>query len=208
MHRRCLKRQLTASRRHVFEATCDVPADDYEKTRYGITGACVLIPRCELVTPWRGGLPRIAAYVVSVAWYRAAQASRSLMNSPATARRRSRLGLGKSKSPFGEAFLGFYADRLGCYCPACQQAWADKFGGEIPRSPFPDSKAKRQFILWRIRRWNEVHAEMKDALNEHHRVRAVHMCVSSLWISSKFFLVFQEQVLVLFVKMIVYPSNP
>ncbi|MDY7010707.1 MAG: hypothetical protein SVV80_08145 [Planctomycetota bacterium] len=75
-----------------------------------------------------------------------------------------------------EALLGFYVDRLGCYCPVCREAWRAEFGGEIPRPPFGNAEAKRQFTLWRIRRWNEVHAEMKVALNEHHRVRAVHLC--------------------------------
>ncbi len=78
-----------------------------------------------------------------------------------------------------EALLGLHSDQLGCYCPVCREAWRAEFGGEIPRPPFSDPDAKRHFILWRIRRWNDVHAMMKSALNEHHHVRAVHLTTPS-----------------------------
>ncbi len=78
-----------------------------------------------------------------------------------------------------EALLGIHADQLGCYCPVCREDWRAEFGGEIPRPPFADAETKRQFILWRIRRWNDVHAMMKSALNEHHHVRAVHLTTPS-----------------------------
>ncbi|MCK4623776.1 MAG: beta-galactosidase trimerization domain-containing protein [Phycisphaerae bacterium] len=78
-----------------------------------------------------------------------------------------------------EALLGLQSDQLGCYCKVCREAWRGEFGGDIPMPPFADPETKRQFILWRIRRWNDVHAMMKSVLNEHHNVRAVHLTTPS-----------------------------
>jgi len=72
-----------------------------------------------------------------------------------------------------EALWGFQVDQLACYCPVCQQAWRNRFGGEIPRHPFENQQQKVQFVRWRFERWNQVHAEMKDACNIHHPVRTV-----------------------------------
>lgn len=72
-----------------------------------------------------------------------------------------------------EAYLGFGPDKLACYCPVCAGAWADEFGGEIPRPPFRDPGEKARFVNWRFRRWNAVHAEMKRVLCHDHAVRAV-----------------------------------
>ncbi len=72
-----------------------------------------------------------------------------------------------------EAYLGFGPDKLACYCPVCAGAWADEFGGKIPRPPFRDPAEKARFVTWRFRRWNAVHAEMKLVLCRDHAVRAV-----------------------------------
>ena len=76
-----------------------------------------------------------------------------------------------------EAYLGFGVNRIACYCQTCQKAWRDEFDEEMPKPPFDDRDVKQRFFDWRFRRWNHVHATMKQALNENHRVRAVFLTV-------------------------------
>lgn len=72
-----------------------------------------------------------------------------------------------------EAYLGFSERQVACYCPTCAAEWQRESGEAMPLPPFPDRDARTRFVSWRLRRWNEVHARMKEALNADHRVQAV-----------------------------------
>ena len=57
----------------------------------------------------------------------------------------------------------------GCYCSLCRAEYRAEMGGDMP-SISEASEAKwrapewRQFIGWRMERWNRVHGEMRDAV--------------------------------------------
>lgn len=76
-----------------------------------------------------------------------------------------------------EATFGANEGVVGCYCHVCREDWKQRFGGSIPLHPFKDQQEKNNFVKWRFERWNEVHGQMKEALNKDHRVLAV-------WLSS------------------------
>jgi len=61
--------------------------------------------------------------------------------------------------------------RGGCYCSVCQKEYEREFGGEIPLFNNIDNQtwkdmSWRQFLLWRIERWNRIHKEMKETINK------------------------------------------
>ncbi len=72
-----------------------------------------------------------------------------------------------------EAYIGFSANQLACYCSFCQAEWKKEFNFPMPVPPFKDIKEKSNIIHWRFRRWNDVHGRMKHSLNRHHPIRTV-----------------------------------
>ncbi len=72
-----------------------------------------------------------------------------------------------------EAQLGHGLGKIGCYCPTCKKAWGEEFDCEMPLPPFEDPKLRYDFITWRFRRWNDVHAKMKEVLNIDHPIKAI-----------------------------------
>jgi hypothetical protein len=58
----------------------------------------------------------------------------------------------------------------GCYCPGCLAEYKRQFGGEPPRLANVTAEnwsdlRWRQFLRWRIDRWNDVHGEMRYAIH-------------------------------------------
>lgn len=64
-----------------------------------------------------------------------------------------------------EAFL-----MSGCYCAYCREAYRSEIGGDMPCKPEPcaadwEDPVWREFLHWRILRWNRVHGEMADVIH-------------------------------------------
>jgi len=63
----------------------------------------------------------------------------------------------------------------GCYCQVCRQSYRELFGGEMPSLLAGQKKEQwedarwRDFLRWRIERWNKVHGEMRAAVKEINR---------------------------------------
>lgn len=58
----------------------------------------------------------------------------------------------------------------GCYCEVCKQAYAAEIGGPMPCKPSPKNEdwqdnRWREYLAWRMKRWNAVHREMADVIH-------------------------------------------
>ena len=65
-----------------------------------------------------------------------------------------------------EAYMGH-----GCYCAVCKEAYAAEVGGDMPCKPDPqpsdwEDPRWRDYLLWRMQRWNAVHREMAEVIRE------------------------------------------
>ena len=89
-----------------------------------------------------------------------------------------------------EASLGVTRTALGCYCPLCRAQWARDFDRPMPEPPFVDSQQRLDFTHWRFARWNAVHGQMRQAMNENRQVRAVfltspaHLFAHESWVGA------------------------
>lgn len=65
-----------------------------------------------------------------------------------------------------EAYMGH-----GCYCDTCKAEYEEDIGGEMPCKPDPqpedwEDPRWREYLLWRMKRWNAVHSEMADVIRD------------------------------------------